>query len=152
MARNLRRMALAVTLLASLAACGATFQNHGYVPDDRDLQKLRPGIDTHETVETIIGRPATSGIERDDAWYYVQTRERTLGPLAPRTMRRQLVAVSFAPNGTVSNIERFGLERGRVVSLSRRVTRTSIRDFGLIQQIFANFGRINIGDTLADEI
>ena len=152
MARITRGLALAVVLMAGLAACGATYQNHGYVPDDRDLQKLRPGIDTRETVETTIGRPATNGVERDDAWYYVQTRAKTLGPLAPRTIERQLVAVSFSQGGTVSNIERFGLERGRVVPLSRRVTTTSIRDFGLIQQILANFGRINVGDALADEI
>lgn len=152
MARITRGLTLAVVLAAALTACGATFSNHGYVPDDRDLQKLRLGIDTRETVETTIGRPATNGVERDDAWYYVQTRERTLGPLAPRTIERQLVAVSFSSAGKVSNIERFGIEKGRVVPLSRRVTQTSIRDFGLIQQILANFGRLNVGDTIADEI
>lgn len=141
---------LAAVLLTALAACGATYRNHGYVPTDRDLAALAVGVDTRETVEAAIGRPATSGVERADAWYYVQSRVRTLGPLPPRTTERQLVAVSFTSGGTVENIERFGLERGRVVPLSRRVTRTSIRDFGLIQQIIGNFGRINVGDTLAD--
>jgi len=133
-----------------LSACSATFRNHGYVPDESALQALTPGIDTRDTVETRIGRPATSGVERDDAWYYVQSRVRNYAYRAPKFEERQLVAVSFAADGTVSNIERFGIERGRVVTLSRRVTQTSIRDFGLVQQIIRNFGRIDVGQTLAD--
>lgn len=150
MGRIWRGVAVAAVLAVSLSACGPTYRNHGYVPVDRELAGIRPGVDTRESVEAAIGRPATSGVERADAWYYVQSRTRRLGPLAPRTIDRQLVAVSFAPGGTVENIERFGLERGRVVALSRRVTETSIRDFGLLQQILGNFGRINVADTLAD--
>ena len=152
MARNRTALPAAAVLALVLASCGPIYRNHGYVPVDRDLAGLRVGVDTRESVEAAIGRPATSGVERSDAWYYVQSRTRTLGPLAPRVIDRQLVAVSFAPGGTVANVERFGLERGRVVTLSRRVTETSIRDFGLLQQILGNFGRINVGDTLADDL
>lgn len=152
MGRITRATAAAAALAATLAACGPTYRNHGYVPVDRDLAALRLGVDTRESVEAAIGRPATSGIERSDAWYYVQSRTRRLGPLAPQVIERELVAVSFAPSGTVENVERFGLERGRVVPLSRRVTETTIRDFGLLQQILGNFGRINVGETLADGI
>jgi len=142
---------LAIMLVVtSLSACSATFRNHGYVPDDTDLQALIVGVDTRDTVETTVGRPATSGVEREDAWYYVQSRVRNYAWRAPETLERQLVAISFAEDGTIDNIERFGLERGRVVTLSRRVTKTSIREFGLIQQIIRNFGRINVGETLAN--
>ena len=144
------RAFLVAAMVAGLAACSATFRNHGYVPDAADLQALSVGVDTRDTVETKVGRPSTNGVERDDAWYYVQSRVRNFGPRAPQTLERQLVAISFAENGTVENIERFGLERGRVVPLSRRVTSTSIREFGLIQQIIRNFGRIDIAQGLAD--
>lgn len=146
------RLAAAAALALSLSACGPTYRNHGYVPVERELSLIQPGIDTRESVEAAIGRPATSGVERGDAWYYVQSRTRRLGPLAPRTIDRQLVAVSFSPSGTVQNIERFGLERGRVVTLSRRVTETTVRDYGLLRQLLGNFGRINVGQGLADEI
>ena len=152
MGRIGRGLALGAVVAISLSACGPIVRNHGYVPVDRDLALIRPGVDTRETVETAIGRPSTTGVERADAWYYVQSRTRRLGPLAPRTVDRQLVAISFAPGGTVANVERFGLERGRVVPLSRRETETTIRDIGLIGQILGNFGRINLGDTLADSI
>ncbi|WP_299815261.1 outer membrane protein assembly factor BamE [uncultured Jannaschia sp.] len=146
-----KRLLVAV-LCFGLAACAATYRNHGYVPEPEALAALDIGVDSRETVEAAVGRPATSGVERSDAWYYVQSRVRHYGAFPRRTIDRQLVALSFAPNGTLANIERFGLERGRVVPLSRRVTASSIRDFGLIQQIFRNFGRINVGETLADSI
>ncbi len=144
------RALLAACLLVGISACSATFRNHGYVPDEAQLQALSVGVDTRETVETKIGRPATNGVERGDAWYYVQSRVRNYAWRAPQTLERQLVAVSFSESGTVQNIERFGLERGRVVTLSRRVTTTSIREFGLVQQIIRNFGRIDVVQGLAD--
>lgn len=149
---TITRGLLAALLMAGLVGCSATFRNHGYVPDESDLQALVVGVDTRDSVETTIGRPATSGVERGDAWYYVQSRVRHYAYRAPETTNRELVAISFAGDGTVRNIERFGLERGRVVPLSRRVTSTSIREFGLIQQIIRNFGRINVGEALSDEI
>ncbi|SDZ13888.1 Beta-barrel assembly machine subunit BamE [Jannaschia faecimaris] len=141
---------VAALLVVGLSACSATYRNHGYIPDDADLQSLIVGVDTRDTVETTIGRPATNGVERDDAWYYVQSRVQHYAYREPKFEERELVAVSFAADGTIDNIERFGLERGQVITLSRRVTETSIRDFGLIQQIIRNFGRVNIGDSFAD--
>lgn len=143
---------LAALLVVGLSACSATFRNHGYVPNEADLQALIPGVDTRETVESSVGRPSTNGVERDDAWYYIQSRVRHFAYRAPKFEERELVAVSFAADGTIENIERFGLERGRVVTLSRRVTQTSIRNFGLVQTIIRNFGRINVGETLAEDV
>lgn len=57
-----------------------------------------------------------------------------------------MVAVSFSPSGTVSNVERFGLERGRVVVLSRRVTEGSITEISLIGQLLGNLGNFQAGD------
>ncbi|WP_367274948.1 outer membrane protein assembly factor BamE [uncultured Jannaschia sp.] len=145
------RGTLAALLLIAVGACSATYRNHGYVPNDEDLALLTVGVDTRETVATTVGRPTANGVLRDDAWYYVQSRRKNFAWRAPQTIERELVAISFTEGGTVENIERFGLERGRVVTLSRRITETSIRDFGFIQQLIRNFGRINVGETLAGD-
>ena len=55
---------------------------------------------------------------------------------------RQLLAISFNPQGNVSNVERFTLEDGRVVVLSRRVTETSVQGVGFIRQLLGNVGRL----------
>ena len=62
---------------------------------------------------------------------------------------RQLVAVSFDGDGTVSNVERFGLEDGRVIALNRRVTDVAVKSPGLIRQLLGSIGNIT-SDDLAD--
>ncbi|KPQ14077.1 MAG: hypothetical protein HLUCCO18_16175, partial [Rhodobacteraceae bacterium HLUCCO18] len=45
-----------------------------------------------------------------------------------------------------SNVERFGLEDGNVVALSRRVTDSNVQGIGFLRQLLGNLGRINLDD------
>jgi outer membrane protein assembly factor BamE (lipoprotein component of BamABCDE complex) len=138
------RAAAAVAACAGLiAACTPIYRNHGYAPTEADLALLTVGRDTRDTVAAAIGQPSATGLLTDDAWYFVQSRFRLFGPREPQEIDRQVVAISFAENGTITNIERFGLEDGQVVVLSRRVTRTNIKGVTLIGQLLGNFGRID---------
>ena len=145
----IRLRALALLAVASLlAACVATFDNHGYVPPEGDLAALRVGVDTRETVAEAVGRPSTAGVIRDEAWFYTAYRVRNFAYRAPEVVERDVVALSFDGRGVLSNVERFGLEDGRLVQLSRRVTESSVRNNGLLRQILGNFGRLDIGQML----
>ena len=124
-------------------ACTPVLSNHGYIPTDDDLAVLEVGLDTRLTVAATIGQPAASGLLGDEAWYYVQSRWKTTGAAAPVEIDRQVLAISFDPEGRVANIERFGLEKGQIVPLSRRVTTTNIRGKGVLAQIFGNIGKLN---------
>jgi outer membrane protein assembly factor BamE (lipoprotein component of BamABCDE complex) len=84
----------------------------------------------------------------DGGWFYVQSRWEHRGGRAPREIERQVLSVSFDAKGAVTNIERFGLEQGRVVQISRRITESNIKDLGLIRQLLGNFGNINPGQFL----
>ena len=148
---TMTRAIAAACVCVIVSACTAQFQNHGYTPSDEDLSAVLVGVDTRASVEETVGRPTSSGVLQDRAWYYVGSRVRTWAFTAPETVEREIVAISFAEDGTVVNIERFGLEDGQVVALSRRITETSIREFGLIQNILRNFGRIDIGEQLSQE-
>ena len=134
---------LILALAVFLTACTPIFSNHGYIPTDEDLAVLQVGIDTRELVGVTIGQPVASGLLGDEAWYYVQSRWKTLGAAEPVEIDRQVVAITFDPDGTVANIERFGLEKGQIVPLSRRVTTTNIRGKGVLAQIFGNIGKLN---------
>ena len=79
----------------------------------------------------------------DSAYFYVASRREQLGWLAPRVVDRQVVAISFSPDGVVSNVERFTLEDGRVVPLARRVTESSVRDTTFLRQLLGNIGRFD---------
>lgn len=142
--RNL--LILAFVAILGLSACAPVYRNHGYVPPDEDLAQVVVGQTGMAELQGLIGRPSTQGLLTGSGWYYVGSRWRYYGPNKPEEVSREVVAVSFGPTGTVSNIERFGLERGRVVVLSRRVTEGSITEVSFVRQLLGNLGNFQAGD------
>lgn len=142
------RLVAAALMAVALAACAPTFRNHGYVPPQEALDAIVIGVDSRDSLAQTLGPPSATGILDDSGWYYVQSRWRNYAWRAPEEIDRQVVAISFDRNGVVTNVERFGLENGRVVVLSRRVTATSIRTESILRQIYRNFGRIQASDIL----
>jgi outer membrane protein assembly factor BamE (lipoprotein component of BamABCDE complex) len=127
----------------TVAGCGATYKNHGYVPPETDLENLVVNVDTRATVDDLIGPPSVSGMVGDGDYYYVRSRKRTFMMLRPEVVEREVLAISFNDDDTIANIERFGLEDGQVVPLSRRVTDTSVIRNGFLRQLLSNIGAIN---------
>jgi len=140
----MRALALGLAVLA--AACSPVFRNHGYVPPQDALDAIVVGVDTRDSIAETLGRPSAAGIMADSGWYYVESRWRHYGARAPQEIDRQVVAVSFDAEGVVTDVERFGLEDGRVVRLSGRLTESAIRQTSFLRQLYSSFGRINPGD------
>lgn len=155
MHKNLRRPGRIVTGLAALAlllaACSPITREHGYAPSEAVLENIVVGVDTRDSVAEVVGRPSTRALVGSDTWYYVESVWRALGPLRPQEIEREVVAISFAGDGTVLNIERFGKERGRVVRLNRRVTDDNIADVTFISQLLGSIGNITASDFLDEE-
>lgn len=140
-----RRSALTLVLFLA-AACAPVYRNHGYVPQDNELADVKVGQSTRQDVADFIGRPSSMGMMTDSGWYYVGSRFKAYGAYEDREVDRQVVAVSFDGKGTVSNVERFGLNEGRVVVISRRVTESNIKSVGFLRQLLGNIGRISASD------
>jgi outer membrane protein assembly factor BamE (lipoprotein component of BamABCDE complex) len=134
---------LAGLLVLWLAACTSTYRNHGYAPSDADLALIAVGTDTRETVASAVGAPGTSGLLAGGDWYYVQSRWESYAYRAPKEIDREVVAIRFDDAGVVTNIERFGLDDGRVIALSRRVTEANLRGVSFLRQLFGNIGRLD---------
>ncbi len=135
-------------LLAGLGACSPTYQNHGYIPPEEELDQIVVGIDTRATVEETVGSPSSAGVLRESGYFYVRSRMRTVGFLEPQEVERQVLAISFDEAGVVTNIERFGLEDGLVVPIARRTTDTGVRDTTFVQQLLRNIGRFDPAQAL----
>jgi len=146
---NYVKMPAIGTALFVLGACSATYQNHGYVPTETELSEVLVGVDTRETVAQSIGRPTSFGVLKESAWYYAQSRWRHFAYKAPQVIDRQVVAISYTDDGVVKNIERFGLEDGRVIALSRRVTDSNIKGISFLRQLMGNLGNLKAGDLLS---
>ena len=142
------RTGICIVAIWALAGCSRLQDSHGYVPDEALLSQVEVGIDTKETVARILGRPGTAGLIDDRGWYYVKSDYERFLWRAPIEVNREVVAVSFAENGQVENIEHFGLEDGQVVALNRRVTTSNTRGIGFLRQLFSNLGNFNAGDFL----
>jgi outer membrane protein assembly factor BamE (lipoprotein component of BamABCDE complex) len=133
-------LGIALAALLALSACQPIVRNHGYVPTDEALALIEVGRDTRETVAEKVGRPSAAGLLNDVGWFWVQSRFETVGPRAPVEVDREVVAISFDEGGIVANVERFGLEDGRIVPLSRRVTEENVRGRTFLEQLFGNIG------------
>jgi outer membrane protein assembly factor BamE (lipoprotein component of BamABCDE complex) len=101
------------------------------------------GVDTRSTVDDVVGPPSVGGVLGDGNYYYVRKKVREYGMFRPEIVERQVLAISFDDTDAIANIERFGLEDGNVVPLSRRVTDSSVVDNGFLRQMLSNIGNIN---------
>jgi outer membrane protein assembly factor BamE (lipoprotein component of BamABCDE complex) len=136
--KSLRCAGLALLFGASLAGgCAPTVQVHGYMPSQADIARIGPGADT-ATVEKVLGRPSSSGVLRDTAWYYVRSTVQNYTWHAPEVIDRTVLAVQFNPGGTVRDIASYGLQDGRIVNLETRTTDTGGRQMGMLEQLFGN--------------
>lgn len=143
MAMGTGRVAMMLGLVLVLASCGDTARTHGFVPTEDQLEAVVVGRDTRATVRTILGVPGSTGILADEGWFYVRSTFEDGTIRALREIDREVVAVSFDSEGIVTNVERFGLEDGQVVALSRRVTTDNTAGVGFLRQLFGNLGRID---------
>lgn len=142
-----RAWVIALTMVL-IAACSPIYRDHGYIPTDEELALITVAKDTRESVATKIGRPSASGLLNDVGWYYVESRFVTKGALQPKEVNREVVAISFTEAGVVENIERFGLEKGQIVPLSRRVTTDNVKAAGILRQLFGNVGGLTADQLL----
>jgi len=136
----------AMVMVMFLAACAATYSNHGYTPTEQELEDVIVGVDSRDSVETSIGRPSSAGVLQSGGWYYVSSRVKHYAYRQDEVIDRQLVAISFNQRGIVTNVERFTLEDGRAVAINRRVTESGIRGVSFITQMLRNVGRASVSD------
>ena len=143
--RRLIALTLALPLAAATAGCTRMYRNHGYVPTDDELAMVVVGQTSQAELEGLIGRPGAQGLLTGSDWYYVGSRWERYGLNPPREIECHVVAISFDQAGTVTNVQRFGLEQGRIVVLSQRVTDTGVSSASVLRQLFARIGRFNPG-------
>ncbi len=144
------RSAVICGALGVLVACNPVVRNHGFIPFQEDLDRIVIGQDSRESVAGIVGPPTAGGVLAGGDYYYVASQFRHYGAVAPVEISREVLAIRFDGAGIVRNIERFGLEDGRVIVLSRRVTDDNIADTTFIRQLLGNVGRVNAADFIGE--
>lgn len=143
MERKLMRLsAVAVlALAASSAACAPVQTYSGFRPDRNDVAIPDPqvGVDTRETIRQRFGSPSTTAVFDQTAWYYVSAVQERVAFYTPRITGRSVMVVRF-DGETVASVEKFGLERGRLVSYDGHETPTRGRELTFLEQVLGSIG------------
>jgi len=123
-------------VLIMISACSAQYRAHGYMPPQEDVDALVVGVDTQDSVADSLGVPSSGGVTR----FYVRSQMQQGALGRPTEVDREVLVLSFNKQGVLSNIERFGLQDGNIVSLEHRVTKTAGPELSLIRQIIGSVG------------
>ena len=134
------RIAALALAASTLGACNPVRDNHGFSAVTEDQKNVEVGVDTKSTVLARLGTPSTQSAFDQTAWYYVSTIQERYAFYMPKTVAREVLVVKFDGDGTVSAVERFGMERGQVVAYNDDRTPTRGRELGIVEQIFGNIG------------
>lgn len=133
--------AVAAALATATTACAPVQTYNGFRPDRNNVEIPDPqvGVDTRETVMQRFGSPSTTAVFDQTSWYYVSAVQERVAFYSPRITDRRVMVVRF-DGDTVAGVEKFGLERGRVISYNDEVTPTRGRELGVIEQLLGNVG------------
>lgn len=140
MDRNFVRLSAAAFVIAT-AACAPVSSYSGFSAERNNIaiQDPQVGVDTRDTVEQRFGSPSTTAVFDQTAWYYVSQTQEQVAFYRPRITARQVMVVRF--NGdVVSAVEKYGMERGRLVAYDNHETPTRGRELGILEQLFGNIG------------
>jgi outer membrane protein assembly factor BamE (lipoprotein component of BamABCDE complex) len=152
MNRGFLRLSAAALALGVAAACAPVQTYSGFLPERNDVEIPDPqvGVDTRSTVQQRFGSPSTTAVFDQTAWYYVSSVQERVAFYNPETTERRVMIVRF-DGDTVAAVEKFGLERGRLVNYNDEVTPTRGRELGFIEQLLGSVGTPPIAPREDDE-
>lgn len=139
----------AVLLIAAAAglagACTPLRGHQGYVVDADLVNSVQAGVDNRDSVMRVLGRPTVAGQFNDRDWYYIARDTRNLAFNNPEPTRQVTIHVNFDANGTVTAINRTGIEQVASINPSSDKTPTLGRKRGFFQDLFGNIGTVGAG-------
>lgn len=140
-----RRVGVVGGLLGALAlgACVPQVSNHGYRLDEAALAQIEPGRTTRDQVRQLLGSPSALTTFDGSVWYYVSQRTERMSFYQEDVVNRDVVSIAFDDAGTVTRIDRHGLEQGHDVTLVDRETPTAGSELTALEQFIGNIGRFN---------
>jgi outer membrane protein assembly factor BamE (lipoprotein component of BamABCDE complex) len=140
----LRRVAyatLAASLLLSASACAPINSYHGFQAVDADPKDVKAGEDTKSTVRAKLGTPSATSTFDSNIWYYVNSVSSRVAFRRPKTISRNVTAISFNKESeVVEHVDRLTLKDGKVIAYNGRETPTRGREMTVLEQLLGTVG------------
>lgn len=137
-----RAIAMLLALSVAASACAPLRSHQGYVIDADLVNSVQPGVDNRESVLRTLGKPTLTAQFNEGEWYYVARDSRNYAFNNPQPKAQTTLRIRFDPNGTVSSIDRMGMEQVASVSPTSKKTPTLGRDKSFFQELFGNIGTV----------
>lgn len=131
-----------IVFFLSLTGC-ATIDIHGHEVDPDQLAKIEVGVTTKEQVAEILGTPSSVSTFGSKTWIYMSDKTQTRAFFTPTVLQSNITRFEFDAQGKVQLIDSLTEKDRQVVAHIHRSTPTAGHTFGVLEQIFGNFGRFN---------
>lgn len=139
-----RILPLAIALSLGIATAGCvggltSTRTEGYVLSESALRQIRPG-QSEDLVIAVLGSPQTRGnFGNESAFYYISTKVNKTQFGLRMVQERTVLAIYFDENRRVKDTAQYGLQDGRVVTLTTRRTPSFGEDKTFIDSILSSF-------------
>ena len=125
----------------SLEACSPTVAYQGFQTIDQKPSDIKVGQDTRSTVLTKLGSPTATSTFDKDTWFYISQLRNQTSFYDPKTVRRDVVAISFDHDTEqVKSVNTYTLQDGRVFAYNTRETPTRGREMTILEQMIGSIG------------
>jgi outer membrane protein assembly factor BamE (lipoprotein component of BamABCDE complex) len=141
----IRRLAPALCALVASAAlvqaCTPISVYQGFQTVDAKPQDLKVGQDTKTTVTAHLGSPSSVSTFDPNVWFYISQVSEHQSFYRPKTIRRDVIAVSFnKDDDKIAHVDTLSLKDGRVIAFNGRETPTRGRSLNVLEQIIGTLG------------
>ena len=124
-----------------LSACSSdVFLVHtGNMPPEEKIEKVKVG-QTQSQVEEILGSPSAVSTLDSNEWIYMSSTLKKVAFFKPKIMDRNILAIRFDKNGTVTDIAKLDKESGRQISIDTDKTESEGHKIGFFKKYFGGVG------------
>lgn len=129
-------------LLLLLAGC-ATIDIRGHEVEPDQLAQIEVGKTTKEQVSQLLGTPTSVSPFGNSTWYYMSEETERRAFLTPTILRSNITRIEFDAENRVKSLDSLTEKDHQVISHITRQEPTAGHSFGVLEQIFGNFGRFN---------
>ena len=131
---------LSVAVLFLILGCSEQYRKHGYIPSEEELSSVSVSQDDKNTVIKKLGTPSIGGILSDGNIYFVQSKVLKNSIRASKPVDRQILVLSFDDKGKLDNIQKFGIDEGKIVILDYHTTPSGLKNMSFLFRLFQNVG------------
>jgi len=131
--------------LASIGACSPTVYHQGFQAVDVRPADVKVGVDTRSTVLQKLGSPTARSTFDKDLWFYMSQLRSQTSFYPPRTIQREVVAISFDPDTEqVKSVDKYTLKDGRIIAYNTHETPTRGREMTWLEQLIGSIGAASV--------